>query len=100
MTPSRTYVIEGDFARDGAVCVRDAFTADDIALAAEAIEAVLADPSPRAKRASAPDDGAFVEDFNAGARFNNQVGCSTTLTEMSTRPGSSVGTGLTSTWLK
>lgn len=55
--------IEGDFAADGAVCVRGAFAADEVALAARAIEAVLADLSPTAKRASADDDGAFVEDF-------------------------------------
>lgn len=58
-----TWAIEGDFAADGAVCVRGAFTADEVALAEAAIEAVLADLSPTAKRASADDDGAFVEDF-------------------------------------
>jgi ectoine hydroxylase-related dioxygenase (phytanoyl-CoA dioxygenase family) len=57
------WTIEGDYARDGAVCVRGAFGADDIAVATAAIEANLADLSPRAKRASALDDGAFVEDF-------------------------------------
>ena len=55
--------VEGDFARDGAVCVRQAFTPSDVALAAEAIEGNLANLSPLAKRASADDDGAFVEDF-------------------------------------
>lgn len=58
-----TYRIEGDFAADGAVCVRGAFGAEDVALATAAIEATLADLSPTAKRASADDDGAFVEDF-------------------------------------
>ncbi len=56
-------IIEGDFARDGAVCVRQAFTAEQVAWAAEAIDANLADLSPRSKRASAEDDGAFIEDF-------------------------------------
>jgi hypothetical protein len=55
--------IEGSFERDGAVCIRGAVTAEHVALAREAIDANLADLSPRAKRASAADDGAFVEDF-------------------------------------
>ena len=56
-------VVEGDFWRDGAVCVRCAFGPEWVALAEEAIEANLADLSPYAKRASADDDGVFVEDF-------------------------------------
>lgn len=55
--------IEGNFRRDGAVCVRSAFTPELIQLATKAIEATLASPSPLAKRASADDDGAFIEDF-------------------------------------
>lgn len=55
--------IEGDFERDGAVCVRDAVAPEHVELARAAIEANLADLSPRAIRASADDDGAFVEDF-------------------------------------
>jgi ectoine hydroxylase-related dioxygenase (phytanoyl-CoA dioxygenase family) len=55
--------VEGDFWRDGAVCVRGAFSSDMIALAAEAIDENLADLSSLAKRASDDDDGAFVEDF-------------------------------------
>lgn len=51
------------FRRDGAVVVRGALGSDDVALAEAAIEANLADLSPRAKRASADDDAAFVEDF-------------------------------------
>ena len=61
--------IEGDFGRDGAVCVRGAFSPADIALATEAIEANLADLSPLAKRASSPEDGAFVEDFRSWDRI-------------------------------
>ena len=56
-------IVEGDFARDGAVCVRQAFGADDLRLAEEAIEANLADLSPYAKRASGDDDAPFIEDF-------------------------------------
>lgn len=56
-------IVEGDYERDGAVCVRAAFSDDEVALAAAAIDANLADLSPRAKRASAADDAAFVEDF-------------------------------------
>lgn len=51
------------FRRDGAVVVRRAFDAEHVALATAAIEANLADLSPRAKRASADTDGAFIEDF-------------------------------------
>jgi ectoine hydroxylase-related dioxygenase (phytanoyl-CoA dioxygenase family) len=55
--------VEGDFWRDGAVCVRGAFTPEHVRLAEAAIDANLADLSPLAKRASGSDDGAFVEDF-------------------------------------
>jgi len=55
--------IDGDFWRDGAVCVRGAFDGDEVALARQAIDENLADLSDLAKRASADDDGAFVEDF-------------------------------------
>lgn len=43
--------------------MRGAFDAGMVALAEQAIEATLADLSPRAKRASAEADGAFIEDF-------------------------------------
>ena len=59
----RTVRIEGDFRRDGAVCVRDAVAPEHVELARRAIDANLADLSPLAKRASADEDGAFVEDF-------------------------------------
>ena len=52
-----------DFRRDGAVCVRQAFSPQMVALATDAIEANLAALSPNAKRASGDDDGAFIEDF-------------------------------------
>lgn len=55
--------VEGDFWRDGVVCVRGAFSPEHVALAQEAIDANLADLSSLAKRASDADDGAFVEDF-------------------------------------
>jgi ectoine hydroxylase-related dioxygenase (phytanoyl-CoA dioxygenase family) len=55
--------VEGDFWADGAVCVRGAFSPEEVALAREAVDANLADLSPLAKRASGDDDGAFVEDF-------------------------------------
>jgi ectoine hydroxylase-related dioxygenase (phytanoyl-CoA dioxygenase family) len=61
--------VEGDFWADGAVCVRDAFAPDDVRLAESAIDANLAELSPLAKRASADDDGAFVEDFCSWARL-------------------------------
>ena len=61
--------IEGDFVRDGAVCVRGAFSPRDVDLAREAIDANLADLSPYAKRASGADDGAFIEDFCSWQRI-------------------------------
>ncbi len=57
------WTIEGDYAADGAVCVRQAFTPGQVEWARAAIDANLADLSPRAKRASAAGDGAFIEDF-------------------------------------
>ncbi|HEX5188496.1 MAG TPA: phytanoyl-CoA dioxygenase family protein [Streptosporangiaceae bacterium] len=52
------------FAREGVVCVRQVLDADELAEAAAAIDAVLADPSPLAQVASRPDDpGSFFEDF-------------------------------------
>jgi ectoine hydroxylase-related dioxygenase (phytanoyl-CoA dioxygenase family) len=52
------------FRRDGAVCVREAFSVEDLALVEEAIEENLAAPSDRAIVASRLDDpGRFFEDF-------------------------------------
>lgn len=52
------------FARDGAVCLRRLLTPDEVALLRAGIDANLAQPSPRAKIASRPDDpGRFFEDF-------------------------------------
>jgi ectoine hydroxylase-related dioxygenase (phytanoyl-CoA dioxygenase family) len=51
------------------VCVRGAFTPEQVELARTAIEANLADLSPLAKRASPGDDGAFVEDFCSWQRI-------------------------------
>ncbi|WP_305807218.1 phytanoyl-CoA dioxygenase family protein, partial [Stenotrophomonas sp. YIM B06876] len=53
-----------DFARDGAVCIRQLLNPDEVELLKQGIEANLAAPSPRAKVASRPDDpGRFFEDF-------------------------------------
>ena len=62
-------IIDGDYARDGAVCLRGAFTADDIDLARRAIDANLANLSAGAKRASDDADGAFFEDFCSWRRI-------------------------------
>jgi ectoine hydroxylase-related dioxygenase (phytanoyl-CoA dioxygenase family) len=61
--------IEGDYGRDGAVCIRGLLDADQVDLARRAIDANLASLSPLAKRASAADDGAFVEDFCSWQRI-------------------------------
>ena len=48
----------------GAVCIRNAFTPQQISQLTAGIEANLANPSPRAKVASsASDPGWFFEDF-------------------------------------
>ncbi|KGP63102.1 phytanoyl-CoA dioxygenase, partial [Legionella norrlandica] len=53
-----------DFNRDGAVCLRQFLSADEIAILKEGIEFNLSSLSSRAKVASKPDDpGYFVEDF-------------------------------------
>ena len=62
--------IEGDFERDGAVCVRGLFDADAMTEAEAAVEANLDDLSELAKRASPDDDGAFVEDFCSWNRLD------------------------------
>ncbi len=52
------------FQRDGAVCIRQLLSADEIALLRTGIEANLQHLSARVKVASRPDDpGYFVEDF-------------------------------------
>ena len=52
------------FQRDGAVCIRQLFSAAEMALLRAGIDANLAHLSPRAKVASGADDpGYFVEDF-------------------------------------
>lgn len=52
------------YRRDGAVCLRGLFTADEVALIERGIEANLAAPGPFAQVASpAGDPGLFVEDF-------------------------------------
>ena len=52
------------FERDGAICIKQLLTPDEVALLREGIDANLAAPSPRAKVASRPDDpGRFFEDF-------------------------------------
>jgi hypothetical protein len=61
--------VEGDFWRDGAVCVRGAFAPEFVDLARAAIDHNLADLSPLAKRASARDDGVFIEDFCSWERI-------------------------------
>lgn len=59
-----TDTLVADFARDGAVCIRQLLTPGEVALLREGIDANLAVPSPRAKVASRPDDpGRFFEDF-------------------------------------
>jgi len=53
-----------DFHVNGAVRIRNIFSADEVAMLREAIDRNIAEPSPRAKVASRPDDpGWFFEDF-------------------------------------
>ena len=52
------------YQRDGAVCLRNLFTSGQIELLRAGLDSNLANPSPRSKVASRPDDpGFFIEDF-------------------------------------
>jgi ectoine hydroxylase-related dioxygenase (phytanoyl-CoA dioxygenase family) len=68
MTETVDDALVAAYREDGAVVVRGAFTADEVALAAAGIEHALAAPGPLFKRASADTDGAFVEDFCTWSR--------------------------------
>ena len=57
-----------EFRRDGAVCLRGVLSPDEVALAAEGIDAVLARPGPLAIQAGRPGEGSFMEDFRNWAR--------------------------------
>ena len=58
------------FRRDGAVCIRAAFSEEDVALVARGIDRNLAEPSELALVASRPDDpGRFFEDFRSWRRI-------------------------------
>ena len=61
--------LRADYEQQGAVCVRQVLSPADIEVVAAAIEANLADLSPLAKRASADDDGSFIEDFCSWQRL-------------------------------
>jgi hypothetical protein len=53
-----------EYEKNGAVCIRQLLNKDDIELLRQGIDENLAQPSPRFKVASRPDDtGRFVEDF-------------------------------------
>jgi ectoine hydroxylase-related dioxygenase (phytanoyl-CoA dioxygenase family) len=52
-----------EYQREGVVCVRGAFSPEEVELARVGIERVLTEPGPLAIRASPVDDAAFVEDF-------------------------------------
>ncbi|MEQ1703914.1 MAG: phytanoyl-CoA dioxygenase family protein [Ilumatobacteraceae bacterium] len=61
--------IEGDFERDGAVCVRGLFDAAEMANAAAAVEANMQQPGELAKVASADDGAGFWDDFCSWQRI-------------------------------
>ncbi len=61
--------VQEQFERDGAVCLRGVLSTETIDMVTQAIEANLADLSPRAQRASNSDDGAFIEDFCSWQRL-------------------------------
>ena len=61
--------VEGDYDRDGAVCVRGAFSLDEIDLARAAIDANLASLSHLAQRASPDNDAFFIEDYCSWRRI-------------------------------
>ncbi len=56
--------VQAAYTRDGAVCLRQLLTPDEVALLTQGLDANLAQPSARAIVASRPDDpGFFIEDF-------------------------------------
>ena len=61
--------LRAEYEQRGAVCVRQVLSPADIEIVTSAIEANLADLSPLAKRASADDDGSFIEDFCSWQRL-------------------------------
>ena len=61
--------IEGDFERDGAVCVRGLFDAAEMAMAAAAVEANMQLPGELAKVSSADDGAGFWDDFCSWQRI-------------------------------
>jgi ectoine hydroxylase-related dioxygenase (phytanoyl-CoA dioxygenase family) len=64
MEPAVGEGMAGAFSRDGVVCARSVLDPTEVAVAAAAIDAVLASPGPLAQVASGPGDpGAFTEDF-------------------------------------
>ena len=73
MTAADSFTVDPEtveaYQRDGVVVVRGAFSPADVELARRAVDANLADLSPKAKRASAEDDGAFIEDFCSWQRI-------------------------------
>ncbi len=75
------------FQTDGAVCIRNAFTAQQISELTLGIERNLAHPSPRAKVASSPTDpGWFFEDFVTGKRMHTIATSSSTPPSPPSRP--------------
>ena len=62
--------LAGEFARDGAICVRGLVGPELLQRVTSAVDANLADPSPLAQMASGTDDpGRFMEDFCNWRRF-------------------------------
>lgn len=51
------------YTRDGAICVRGVFDADQVAVVRRVVAAMLADPGPYGQTASRPGEPAFFEDF-------------------------------------
>ncbi len=55
--------LRAEYEQHGAVVARQVLSSEEVGMVTAAIEANLNDLSPRAKRASANDDGSFIEDF-------------------------------------
>jgi ectoine hydroxylase-related dioxygenase (phytanoyl-CoA dioxygenase family) len=59
----------GQFRRDGAVCVRRFFDADQVAVIRRVVEHMLAHPGPYGQTASKPGEPEFFEDFCNWQRY-------------------------------
>jgi ectoine hydroxylase-related dioxygenase (phytanoyl-CoA dioxygenase family) len=62
------------YRRDGAICLRGVFDADQVAVVERVVRAMLDDPGPHGQTASRPGEPAFFEDFCNWQRHPDLLG--------------------------